>query len=268
METKIPNYHTHTELCRHANGKPIDYALQAKKDGCTELGMSDHCPYPENFGDTWHGIRMSVEEIPLYKQQIQEAREAVDFPVYMGFECEWNKCFKNWYQDELKGTYGADYLVLGPHWVSSGDNTYHMYIPDVTDHALISRYVDQTIQGMESGIFKFLAHPDLFMKGYKEWDAESKAWSKALIDAAADLNMPIEINGLGMSREPNETSKGIRFQYPYLEFWQMASETDVKIICNSDAHDPEDVIKNARKARNFAKDLNLYPLNSLDLQKN
>ena len=65
----IYNFHTHTELCHHAKGKPMDYAEQALRDGCTALGFSDHCPYPAEFEDTWPHVRMSVEETPLYVQQ-------------------------------------------------------------------------------------------------------------------------------------------------------------------------------------------------------
>ena len=62
------------------------------------------------------------------------------------------------------------------------------------DFKNLNRYIDQTIDGMRSGLFSFLAHPDLFMKGYKEWDEQSKACLKAILDAAIDLNMPLEIN--------------------------------------------------------------------------
>lgn len=269
---KIANYHTHTYHCKHAEGKPLDYVTQAIKEGCTELGFSDHCPYPEEFEDTWQHVRMSVEEIPQYMAEIEEAREAAknagtnSFSVYQGFECEYDKRYESWYRDELKSHYGAQYLVLGSHWVTKGSS--HIYCPDIYNSTDLHAYIDQTIEGMRSGLFAFLAHPDLFMKGYKEWDSEAQSCLQAILDAAVDLHFPIEVNGLGMSRTPNETMHGMRYQYPYTEFWEMVAKTSVPVICNADAHDPHDVIFNAQKARDFASRFGITPIATLNLHFN
>lgn len=258
---KISNYHTHSYLCKHAEGKPIDYVKQAMLDGCTELGFSDHCPYPSTFSDIWDDVRMSPQEVSLYTQLVEEAKAAADFPVFMGFECEWDKQYECWYRDELKGKYGAHYLVLGSHWVTLGSS--HVYCPNLDNSADLNKYIDQTIDGMRSGLFAFLAHPDLFMKGYKEWDEQAADCLKAILDAAVDLQMPLEVNGLGMSRPINETSHGIRYQYPYNEFWELVAQSKVPVICNADAHDPRDVIFNAQKARDFAGRFGIIPIATL-----
>ncbi len=262
----ISNYHTHTQLCHHANGRPIDYVRQAIKDGCTELGFSDHCPYPEQVPDYWPNIRMAVDEIPLYREWIQQAKEEAPFPVYYGYECEWDSRFASWYRDELLGTYGADYLILGPHWITKGSS--HIYCPQMgCDAKDLTAYTDQTIDGMRSGFFSFIAHPDLFMMGYKEWDSQSKACLSAILDAAVDLDLPLEVNGLGSTRQPNETSRGMRYPYPYVEFWEIVAQSKARVICNSDAHDPKDVIMNAWRARDFAGRFGITPIDSLDFQK-
>ena len=261
----ISNFHTHTYLCKHAVGSPKEYALQAQKEGCSVLGFTDHCPYPQNMPDYWPEIRMSTEEVPLYKSMIQKAKEAVPFPIYMGFECEWDSRFKSWYSDELLGTYGADYIILGSHWVTTQGGNRHVYAPNIDNNSDLNHYIDQTIDGMRSGLFAFLAHPDLFMISHPEWDQQTKSCSLALIDAAKDLNLPMEINGLGLSREPNSTSRGIRYQYPYVEFWELVAEKKLTVVCNSDAHKPEHVRFNAWKARDFAGRFGLTPLENLDV---
>ncbi len=261
---RIANYHTHTYLCKHAVGKPADYVAQAAKDGCTELGFSDHCPWSPSFGDCWQHIRMGMDEIPLYQAMVRQARQTAPFPVYMGFECEWDGNNRSWYTDELKGRWGADYLILGSHWVISGNE--RIYCPDIKEKKLLYTYTDQTIKGMESGYFAFLAHPDLFMKGWKEWDEDTVACLKAILDAAEDLQLPIEINGLGIVREACSTSRGMRYGYPYVEFWEMVAERGgIQVICNSDAHDPHDVLMNAWRSRDFASRFGLKPLEKLEL---
>ena len=248
----ICNFHTHTHLCNHAKGVPLDYARQALKEGCTALGFSDHCPYPESFFDIWPHIRMAQKDVQIYLDEIQAAREEMPFPVLTGFECEWDSAVASWYTDGLKGQYKADFLVYGPHWVTDGST--HIYVRNITDAKVLNKYVDQLIDGMATGIFSFVAHPDLFLcaPSFTEWDEQTKACSKAIIDAAKDLKLPLEINGLGMSRPASDTRRGMRYAYPYVEFWELAADAGIPVFCNSDAHDPNDVLFNAWKARDFA----------------
>ncbi|MCQ2610226.1 MAG: histidinol-phosphatase [Treponema sp.] len=253
MDKPISNFHTHTQLCNHASGMPQDYVLEAQKAGCSMLGFSDHCPYPPNMYDNWQGSRMFLEQLGLYKDSVMEAKSLAPFPVYFGFECEYDAQWKSWYTDELKGKWGAQYLVFGPHWVKTGNN--HVYIPTIQrDKNLLHKYTDQTVEGIASGMYAFLAHPDLFMTGWTEWDEEAVACSKAIIDAAVDCNLPLEINGLGLHRGLRDTSKGKRYNYPYDEFWQLVAQKGdkAKIICNSDSHESAHVIQNARNAREYA----------------
>ena len=257
-EGVLPNFHTHTLLCQHARGMPVDYVKEALKARCSALGFSDHCPYPSEDADRlWAGIRMSESQIPLYTEGVREAKEAAQnagagIPVYLGFECEWDRDMYSWFKDDLLGAAGADYLALGAHWVIL-ENGEHLYIADVTDSASTLRlYIDQTIEGMASGVYKFVAHPDIFMQGWREWDDEAKSCSSALLDAAEDLGLPLEVNGYGLIKPQFETSRGLRYHYPYAEFWQLVAERGLPVICNSDAHDPEYVIENAAKAKEFA----------------
>lgn len=257
---KITNFHTHTSLCNHASGMPADYVSAADKDGCAALGFSDHCPYPEGSGDYWPDIRMNVSEAASYIQTVRSAAASVRFPVYAGFECEWDKTYGSWYKDELLGTFGADYIVFGPHWVTVGSS--HIYAMDIDDAATLHQYIDQTIDGIRSGLYAFIAHPDLFMAKWQEWDNEARSCLSALLDAAIDCSLPVEVNGLGMSRTPNKTKLGLRYQYPYEEFWQLVAERGAKVICNSDAHAPADVITAARHAREFAAEFGIRPVES------
>lgn len=256
----ISNFHTHTRLCRHAEGEPSDYARQAAREGCTALGFSDHCPYPESFSDVWPDIRMSTDDAAEYSAQVGAAKEGAPFPVYQGYECEWDASFGGWY-DDLKGSYGADYLVLGSHWVTLGSR--HEYIPNVDSPYEMNKYIDQTISGMQSGHFAFLAHPDIFMAGIDVWDGQTEACSRAIIDAAHDLGLPLEINGLGIIRRARNTNFGMRYPYPFVEFWELAAAAGVRVICNSDAHRPGDVILNAWRARDFAGRFSITPLETL-----
>lgn len=254
----MTNYHTHTLLCAHAEGLPADYVAQAKKDGCTALGFSDHCPYPVSDDDYWEDIRMRTEDVAFYQTAVQKAAENVDFPVKCGFECEWDKKYASWYKDSLLGEYRAEYLVLGSHWLTRGRE--HIYAMGLKSRDDFHDYVAQTIEGIKSGLFAFYAHPDLFMRSFVDWDDDIASCSEALIDAAVGMNLPLEINGNGLQRSVMQTKNGVRYQYPYDEFWEIAARKNAAVICNSDAHRPADVIQNARTAYEYALRFGFTPL--------
>ncbi len=259
---ELKNFHTHTALCHHAIGMPEDYAVQAEKDGCTALGFSDHCPYPSSRKDDfWQKIRMFENETPLYINSIKKATEIVHIPLYTGFECEWDKGYNNWYKDGLKGQYGAQYLVLGQHWVTVGVR--HIYAMDIHETSLLHKYIDQLIEGMQTGLFSFVAHPDLILGGWKEWNLEIQSCMKEVIKAAEICNIPLEINGLGLHKNPVNVNGKFRFPYPVKEFWQLVSCSTVKTICNADAHDPFQIIPFLKDARNFANETYNKPLKGL-----
>lgn len=253
----ISSLHTHTFLCNHAEGRPADYFEQARSEGCTALGFSDHCPFPSELPDSWQNVRMKVQEAAGYIQEVNELKGMADFPVYAGFECEWDKRAESWYKDMLLGEFGADYLVLGSHWVTIGDS--HVYILNKVEKKDLFRYTDQTIEAMQSGLFAFLAHPDVLMGHGRVWDSDVESCMKAIIEAARELNLPLEVNGYGFYKPMCRTENGMRYAYPVEEFWQLAAASGVRVICNSDAHDPSVVLSQARKSREWAARFGIIP---------
>ncbi len=253
----ISSFHTHTHLCKHASGTPLDYVKVAAAEGCSALGISDHCPLPDT---TWSGSRMSVDQLPLYIQLVEEARLRSPFPVYRGFECEWAEGYRPWLQDFLREELASEFLVYGPHWVP--DNGEYHYIADVSDHRLLHRYTDLTVQGIGTGLFDFIAHPDLFLAGFTHLNDEVRSCCLAIIDAAVAMRLPMEVNGLGLNRAPIRGDHGYRSPYPVREFWEMAAGRGAIIIFNADAHRPQDVLLPAVAAREFARSCGIEPLDS------
>lgn len=256
----LSNFHTHTYLCKHAEGTPLHYVRQAAAGGCSALGFSDHCPYPND--DIWLYCRMSAADIPLYKRLVEEAKKEADFPVYFGFECEWSPRHRSWFKDELLGRYGADYLVFGSHWFPL--NGEFKYIASVTEKRLLRTYIDFTIEGMKSGIYKFLAHPDLFLSGIHSIDADCLACTDALIDAANDLGMPLEINGYGLIKSKVQRDYGEDYQYPVAAFWKRAAQKNARIICNADAHQIEQVLAGVQNGIEYAEELGISVLDAAE----
>ncbi|MBR6615619.1 MAG: PHP domain-containing protein, partial [Lachnospiraceae bacterium] len=67
------NFHTHTYLCRHANGTPEEYIQRAINCGIKDLGFSDHAPmrFPGSEKIT---TRMKPSDAPGYVAHLRELR--------------------------------------------------------------------------------------------------------------------------------------------------------------------------------------------------
>lgn len=257
----LTSFHTHTYLCKHAIGKPVDYVKEAVKFGCSGLGFSDHCPYPHD--DIWNYCRMNTSDVPLYLEMVDQARKIAPFPVFLGFECEWLPEYESWYQDYFRGELGVDYLVFGSHWLPmDGELVWAPHLKTKTD---IFRYIDFTIQGLQKGLYDFLAHPDLFLAYCYHIDKDILKASSYLIDACIDLDIPIEINGAGALSEKIIRDAREETGYPAISFWEIAGEKKATIICNSDAHKAEHVCYGAFSAREFARSLGIEVVDFLPI---
>jgi len=222
------NYHTHTHRCKHATQDVSEYCSAALEQGLTVLGISDHTALPDN---RWSHIRMDILELPDYCKAVDEATERYpDLVILKGAECEYAEEYHAFFQDQLMGELQFDYLIGAAHFFPFNNEWVGSY-GGVGTVDRLRAYTDYFIKSMESGLFAFMAHPDLFGNSYLDW----------MFTAAAELRMPLEINGYGLRKPKIDTPDGTRCMYPWLPFWELASEYEVEVIVNSDAHRPEDV---------------------------
>lgn len=243
------NYHSHTYRCKHATGDVADYVEEALKTDLKEIGISDHTPLPDG---RWSGIRMAMDELNEYITAIEEAQQRYpEISVLKGMECEYMKSYENFYKDELLCQHNFDYLIGSVHFIPKNEEWYPIHGLDSKDLTLYAQYM---IESMESGLFAFIAHPDLFCLQTPTWNEDSVACSKDIFSAAASLGIPLEINGSGLRKPKIETSAGELSPYPYRPFWEIATDYPIKVICNSDAHDPEFINSNRSDAYDLAID--------------
>ena len=69
-------------------------------------------------------------------------------------------------------------------------------ISDITQTIgdMLDLYEESAIEGMESGLYNCLAHPDLFMRSYPKFDHHCATISRHICRTAARLNIPLEYN--------------------------------------------------------------------------
>ena len=227
----IANYHTHTYRCGHAEGGEREYAEQAAKAGLKILGFSDHTPQDYfDAGPRNRPIRMMPEELPGYAASVRslaaEYKDTLD--IRLGVEAEYYPKYFSRLLEMLREN-GVEYMILGQHFL--GNEIGDVYSGRYTeDEKVLSRYVSQCTEALETGLFTYLAHPDLVHFGGD--DAVYAREMRRLCRAASRTGTPVEINLLGI-REGRH--------YPDERFWRIAAEEGCMAVIGCDAHQPSDL---------------------------
>lgn len=223
------NYHTHTPRCHHAEGAERDYILRAIDGGFVTLGFSDHTPYLFD-GDYRSRIRMDPEDLADYTEVLLALRE--DFKdrisIRIGLETEYYPKLFPRLLDFLR-EYPIEYMILGQHALFNEEDGEWTGRP-TTEEKKLDQYCGQTMEALDTGLFTYFAHPDLF--NFVGDPALYDRYMRRLCRKAKDCGIPLEINLLGLWEGK---------QYPNPVFWQIAAEEGCIAVLGSDAHAPDDV---------------------------
>ena len=231
------NYHTHTSRCFHARGEDEEYVLAAIEAGFDEIGFADHTAWKFD-SDFVSDMRMHENQLKDYCDSVKALREKYKdkISIKLGLECEYFSKYIPWLKGAIE-EHEIDYIILGHHFATDEKGgTYNGFINTPDD---IYRYRDDVVEAMETGLFSYVAHPDLFMRGYDSFDEHCRKVSEDIIRTAIRTGTPLEYNLLGLKHGINDGKPG----YPHPEFWKMASQLKPKVIVGIDAHDPSDYLE-------------------------
>lgn len=232
------NYHTHTPRCNHAEGAERDYIERALEAKFRELGFSDHSPYLFDVPGYYSRFRMKPEQLEDYANTLLALREEYRdrIRLFIGLEMEYYPRLFSRTLDFLR-QYPLDYLILGQHAIFN--ETEGIFSPRPTDdEKLLDQYRGQTMEALETGLFSYFAHPDLFC-----FTGDPKAYERhvrTICRRARELGIPLEFNLLGFQEEKH---------YPDPRFWRVAGEEGCSVVLGSDAHEPAAVWNPALIAR-------------------
>ncbi len=226
------NYHTHTMRCFHAFGNDEDFVKAAIEAGFDEIGFADHSPW--HFENHVSGMRMHEREREGYCESVKSLREKYKdkISIKLGLECEYFPYHMPWLKEKIK-EHEIDYIILGHHFCRC--ETVGEYNGALRTPEQIRLYCDEVLEAMDSGLFTYVAHPDIFMRGYPVFDEVCKEVSLKIIDKAIETNTPLEYNLLGLSHSKLDRKQG----YPYPDFWALAGEKKPPVTIGIDAHTPE-----------------------------
>lgn len=255
----IANYHTHHPFCRHAVGSVNDYVEKALDVNLRHIGFSDHAP-SHLFDD---GLRMSFEEFNQYLKEIEAAQGIYrdQIKILKGLEAEYLELDDDYYKGLLKK---VQYLILGQHYIGRDAQQFQSSYTLSTKKAILT-YKEEVVAAIESGFFKIIAHPDLFLYAYPSFDETASYVSTEIIEAAIKHNVIIEYNANGLRKGTKKFPEGIRHYYPRKEFWEIVKKyPNAKVIISADAHRPEQIYDEAiiESFQNL-KDLKIKPLGTM-----
>ena len=224
----IANYHTHTPRCRHAVGAEREYVERALAGGFSELGFSDHTPWFFDVPGYYSTFRMRPEQLEDYVTTLLALREEYRgrLSLHIGLEAEYYPRLFPKLLDFLR-QFPLDYLILGQHALYNEVEGFYPTRP-TADERLLDQYRGQSLEALETGLFTYFAHPDIF-----NFTGDRMVYDRhvrQICRRTRELGIPLEFNLLGWSEGKH---------YPDPTFWRIAGEEGAVAIIGCDAHAPE-----------------------------
>ena len=120
-----------------------------------------------------------------------------------------------------------DYLILSQHFINNEvDTRHHVYN---TKCDILEQYVSQIIQGLDTGDFAFVGHPDIINCSNVS-KIEYEIQFTRLCEYAKNNGYPLELNLLGIRENRH---------YPSDEFFKIAGQAGCDVVIGYDAHDAQ-----------------------------
>lgn len=256
----IANYHTHTRRCHHAVGRDETYVKEAIKKGIKVLGFADHGPFPyEGFKSH---MRMTVSEAQSYFKSLRNLREKYKdvIDIKIGFEYEYFPEYTEWLKGFLKEN-EVDYIILGHHYSPSEQGGTHTEALTKPEELLL--YRDMVCEAIRSGMYLYVAHPDLYMGKYQKFDETARQVAEDICKTASECNVPLEFNLYGLRKSADAGY----MKYPYTDFWLVAKKYGCRVIQGIDAHNPKHIKQNRyfKEAEEKLRELGITPEGILEI---
>ncbi|MCM1183723.1 MAG: histidinol-phosphatase [Roseburia sp.] len=217
-------FHVHTYRCGHAGDESDElYIKEAVKLGASCITFTDHAPFPDNPFPN----RMRMEQLEEYVHSLRCFREQYKgkLDIKIGLEIEYFPGFGKYYESLVQS--GAfDVLMLGQHFCECADGGYSFSLEKAERWKRETKGIWRTvIEGIKTGYFQVVAHPDRMFRGYGAWNGAMEEMSGRIIETAGQYHVLLEQNIASMKEAG----------YYRREFWKSVPE-NTGVIIGTDAH--------------------------------
>ena len=249
----LMDLHTHTARCQHATGTLEEYVERAQALGIRHFGFSDHSHWMlHSIGKRYAMLASELDDYVADVRRMQEKYNrdgAQAFRVLLGMEMD----FIPARLDEARQTirrYDWDYLIGSVHYLGEKeefDNPHRMdfwHRTDVED--AWEQYWERFRNMAASGMFHIMGHADLIKKFGFRPSGDLRRYYEPSLEAMRETGACLELNTAGWHNKCGE-------QYPDGQFLKMAAEAGIPLTISSDAHRPEDVGRDFKRAGELAR---------------
>ena len=179
---------------------------------------------------------MDYGQMDDYLRSVASLREkhADQLEIRVGFEIEYFPEYQDYIEKVLlkKG----EYLICGQHY--DHPDALFDYAGGQSDRERLLTYGRLIEEGLHRVPFLYLAHPDYFCAGIREFDDTCRQISHQICQAAAKTGTPLEVNLNHLLKPKRHYADGDHCIYPFRQFWQIAQLYPVRCLYGYDAHDP------------------------------
>ncbi|MEW6061324.1 MAG: histidinol-phosphatase HisJ [Bacteroidota bacterium] len=244
----VVDYHTHNQLCKHADGTLEDYVQQAIKLGLKEIGLSDHSPMPNDWDIE---VRMYEEQFwNEYKPTVLALQEKYNNQIQVKFALEGDffPGTETWVKDFFSKN-EFDYVIGSVHYLGEWGFDNPLYVgkfEEVDIDEVYVSYYDHIKRSAESTLFDIVGHCDLVKKFGHRPTKNIEEILRETFKVVKESGMAVEINTSGL-RKP------VREIYPSEQILRIVSEYDIPLTLGSDAHTPSDVGRDFDLARQLVE---------------
>jgi len=232
--------HMHTPLCGHAFGTPLEYAQSAKSKGFDLITFTCHIPMEwEAFGQA--GIRMQNDHLDDYIAMVYDAAEEMKpegLEVLCGIEAEVFPDEAHMESmDKILDQYPWDFVLGSLHAHCFSYVSWLRKRKVKTDEMIADCYFRHLIDGVQSGRYDSMAHPDVIrtygvVNDFIPEDHEEVI--REFLGALVEQDICMEVNTSGLN-------KGAFQVHPDPLILDWAAELGVKLTMGSDSHRPDSI---------------------------
>lgn len=219
------DYHLHTNYCKHSKFSVESLIEKAIEENFVEIGISEHI-YASKHRDT---SISNHDELLLFIDEVNHAKlkHKEKIKILCGLELEMVDQFTgeivSGLNNELVKLPGIDYAIHSLHFYNNGRHLSEIDWNEEKANEIIETYErvisEQNVQ--------YIAHPDLFLEGVKEFDNHCRKVAHAIGKIAAEKKIILGLNVNGASLERT---------YPSIQFWEIISLYEVQVKIELDAH--------------------------------
>ena len=231
MERIFFESHSHTPLCKHAQGWPDEYAAVAEKRGLKGLTVTCHNPMPDGFSSH---VRMRLDQFDEYVQLVETTAEewAGRVDVRLGLEADYFAGYEDFLAKQLSS---ANFqYVLGSVHPQIAEFRHAHFRDD--PFAFQQIYFDQLAASAETGLFDCLAHPDLVKnETVDDWEPERILdHIRPALDRIAKTGVAMELNTSGLNKRIPQFN-------PFPQMLREMCQRGIPVVIGADAHVPRRV---------------------------